>query len=107
MPEPCPYESLIKQSHKELFGNGNVGLIKEFIELRTEFEAMNAHIEKIGTSMSALAKSQIEQDVIKKMQVENKKQRNAIIQRLGTIFAIVFGAVGMVYVILDYFANHA
>ena len=37
----CPYEALIRQSHKELYGNGNKGMVKEFVELKTEFKVIS------------------------------------------------------------------
>ena len=102
MPEPCPQEALIKQTHRELFGNGNKGLVKEFTALKTEFKEMNTHVEKLATSYSALAQSQVEQDTTKRVQAEGRKQMSSAFQRVGTIFAIVFGLVGTLFIVLNF-----
>lgn len=97
----CEYKSTIGRLDKELFGNGNKGLVKEFTEHKTKFEDMEDHLEKLATSYSALAKSRLEQDINDKQRIEMKKQRNTVIQKLGVIFAIVFGAVSTLYLVLE------
>lgn len=106
MERKCPHEAIVKQTHRELFGNGNQGLVKEFTELKTEFKEMNANVEKLATSYSALAQSQVKHDAVEKQKAENRKQTNSVIQRVGTIFAIVFGIVSTLYIILHFASSH-
>ena len=106
MPDPCPHVTLIKQSHKELFGNGNQGIIKEFTALKVEFKDMNAHVEKLATSYSALVQSEIAKDAIEKQKILNSKTRSMAIQKVGAIFGVVFGLIGALYLILDHISNH-
>ena len=98
----CPHESNIKQTYKELFGNGSKGIVKEFIALKTEFQSMNANVEKLATSYAALVKSQIEQDATQRAKADGHKRMSTAIQRVGTITAIVIGIVGIVYLVLDH-----
>ena len=106
MEHKCPHEAIIKQMQRELYGNSHKGVSKYVTILQTEFKEMNADLSKMATSMSALAQSQIENDATEKQKAENRKQTNNVIQRVGTIFAIVFGAVSTLYVILHFAANH-
>ena len=102
MDHSCPNETLIKQSHKELFGNGKDGLVREFIELKTEFKEMNAHVEKLATSYSALAQSQIEHDAVEKIKAEGRDKISAAFKKVGIVFSIVLGIVGTLIVVLNY-----
>jgi len=102
MPDPCPHETLIKQSHKELFGNGGKGLTKEFTILKTEFKEMNGHVESLATSYSALAKSRIEHDAIEKLKAEGRDKMSSAFKKVGIVFSIVLGAVGTLIVVLNH-----
>ena len=102
MSDPCPHETLIKQSHKELFGNGGKGLTKEFIILKTEFKEMNVHVENLATSYSALARSQIEHDAVEKLKAEGRDKMSTAFKKVGIVFSIVLGIVGTLIVILSY-----
>jgi len=93
----------VNRIDKEIFGNGRNGLSKDFVKLNTEFQEMNADVKKIATAVSALAKSQTEQDVTARLKVEGRKHVSEAIQRVGTIFAIITGAVATVYVVLQHF----
>ena len=99
---PCEHTATIKRIDRELFGNGNQGMVKQFTEQCIKFNDMNEHVEKLATSYSALAKSQIAIDATEKLKEQNKKDRNGVIQRIGTLFAIITGAVGLLYVILEH-----
>ena len=108
-PHLCPHKGEIKQISKALNGNGNQGLIKDVTECKIEMTAIKDDIEKLATSYSALAKSEIHKDALEKARLEleqkkleERKKRSIIIQRLGTIFAIVFGVVATAYLILDH-----
>jgi len=102
MPEPCPYQATIKRVDKELFGNGNEGLSKEFVKLKTEFKEMNASVDKLATSYSALAKSQIQQDINEKAKQEARKAVAEAIKRIATIVGILAGFATVAYLILDH-----
>lgn len=98
----CVKEDIINKLDKEIFGNGGKGLIKEFTELKTEFRQMNEHIEKMATSVSALARSQIEHDAIERSKVKSTDKRNSSITIIGVVASIVFGAVATLYLILEH-----
>lgn len=116
--EPCKHEQslgAIKKTVGQLEGTvfGPDGLNAQVLTLTIGFKDMNKDLERLATSYSALAKSEIKKDAIEqaKIDIENKKieerkKRSSVMQRLGTIFGIVFGAVTLVYIILDYIGNH-
>jgi len=105
----CPHKGTIDQFKKDLNGNGNQGLIKDVTELKLQMTDIKDDIEKLATSYSALAKSEIKKDALEKARLEleqkkleERKKRSAIVSRLGTIFAIVFGAITIFYIIIDH-----
>lgn len=108
-PHICPHKGTIEQLSKAINGNGNDGLIKDCEGLKIQMKDIKDDIEKLATSYSALAKSEIEKDALEKAKLEleekklaEKKKRSDIIKRLGTIFGIVFGAVSLAYLVLDH-----
>lgn len=105
----CPHKGVIEQNVKDLRGNGAQGIIKDVTELKIQMNDIKDDIEKLATSYSALAKSEIKKDALEKAKLEleqkkleEKKKRSDIIKRLGTIFGIVFGAVSLAYLVLDH-----
>ena len=52
-----------------------------------------------------MAKSQLEQDVIQKQKHKSNEARNKAIGRVGTVFGIAFGLVGMLKIVLDFVSN--
>ena len=95
----CPHEGNLKQINKEIYGNGNKGLSKDVTQLKLEVVNIKDDINKLATSYSALAQSEIEKDAMEKAKLEldnkkleERKKRTIIIQRMGTIFGIIFGA---------------
>lgn len=98
----CPHEAIIRQNLRNLQGNGDKGLVKEVAELKKEVQMICESIEKLSTSYSALVKSQIEHDAVEKTKADARKQIGRAIQNVGTVFGIVVGIVGLVYIILDY-----
>jgi hypothetical protein len=108
-PHICPHKGSIEQIQKELFGNGNKGVVKDVTELKFQMKDIKDDIEKLATSYSALAKSEIKKDALEKARLEleqkkleERKKRSTIVSRLGTIFAIVFGAITIFYIIIDH-----
>jgi hypothetical protein len=108
----CPHKGEIEQITKALNGNGNQGLIKDVTECKIEMTAIKDDITKLATSYSALAKSEIKKDALEKarLELEEKKlaereKRSTIFKRLGTIFAIIFGAVATFYIIIDHLST--
>ena len=113
-PQPCPHEQslgALKKTVGQLEGTvfGKDGINAQVIALRIGFNDMNKDLERLATSYSALAKSEIQKDAIEqaKIDIENKKleerkKRSSVVQRLGTIFAIVFGAIGVLFLILNF-----
>ena len=92
----CPHEATIKQTNKELFGNGNKGLVKEFVELKKEVTTMNSNITKLATAMSGIEKARQEEISMQKARHEiedqeekKRKKRNRTLAAVGTIFAII------------------
>lgn len=86
-------------------GNGSKGLLKDVTILKTEVKDMNADLSNMATSLSALAKSQVEQDAIEKEKTASSDRRSKSIEKIGIFATIVFGIVGLIYVILNYAAN--
>ena len=85
-----------------LYGNGRPGLVSKVQDCSTKIETMNEALESLATSYSALSKSLIEWDVTDKLKAKAVETRNKAIQRIGVVFGIVFGAVGALYIILEY-----
>ena len=113
MPDTCPHEqdigilkNTVNKLDETVNGNGKDGLKIEVERTKLAVEAMSDDIGSIRTSMSAIAKSQIERDAIERSKVQAASRKNKTIERIGTIAAIVFGAVGILYVILDHVSNH-
>ena len=114
MPEhQCPHDQsigAIKKAVQDLkhtvFGNSKDGLKIEVERIKLIQGSMQEDLSSIRTSMSAIVKSQLEQDIIKKERNNASDRRSKAIQRIGIFATIVFGAVGLVYVILDHAANH-
>ena len=109
----CPNEQSIgalKKAVQDLkhtvYGNGKDGLKIEFERIRLTQETMHEDLSSIRTSMSAIAQSQVESDAIEKERNRASNIRSKTIQKIGIFATIVFGAVGLVYVILDHAANH-
>ena len=86
----CPHEALIRQSHKELYGNGNKGMVKEFVELRTEFKDMSDSVEKLATAFSALAKSDSNREAVRKALGKALIKASIILGMAGTIITLIF-----------------
>ena len=85
----CPHEAQIKQSHRELYGNGNVGLVKEFVQLKTEFENMNESVDKLATAFSALAKSDSNREAVRKALGRALVKASLIIGIAGTAITLI------------------
>lgn len=114
--QPCLHEQsigalkiVVKRLENKIFGNGKDGLSDEVIILKKDVMDVKDDLNKLATSYSALAKSEIKKDAIEqakldieKKKLEERKKRSSVIQRLGTIFGIVFGAVTVLYIILDH-----
>jgi len=98
----CEFRDTIKRIDRELFGNGNKGIVKEFIELKTEHNDMKNDLQTLARSYSALVKSREALDVIEKQKVENRKRFNEVLQRLGLTATIVGGLVTLAYFILEH-----
>lgn len=88
----CSQIPNLKRIDKILFGNGQVGMIKEVEKLKETVEHMNIHLESLSTSYSSLAKSQIEEDFIKAMQERNSERWGRVIMRSTAII----GAAGVI-----------
>jgi len=105
----CPHKGELEGVIKDLRGNGNQGVIKDVTELKVQMEDIKGDIEKLATSYSALAKSEIQKDALEQARIEleerklaEREKRSSIFKRLGTIFAILFGAVATFYIIIDH-----
>ena len=85
----CPHTALIKQSHKELFGNGNVGMVKEFVKLNTEFREMNENVDKLATAFSALAKNDSNREAVRMALGKALIKASIIIASAGTIITLI------------------
>ena len=67
MDHPCKQEVQLKILSKAVYGNGQLGLIKDVEKLKETVNHMNAHLESLSESYSKLAESKIEYDTIQKM----------------------------------------
>lgn len=111
MPEHiCPYSQDIGAMKRTLDkiditinGNGsNVGLKIQVDRNKRTLDDMQEDLRKIATAMSGLAKARDEELIIEREKEKNKKARLTTIQKIGTIAAVVFGALGALKLILDY-----
>lgn len=109
----CPWEATIKKNQSLLTGNGNKGVVRELEEVKGEMKHMNRNFAELSKMMGEnhkelsqsyriLAKSMESIDVKEKIKMELKRRRGEIIKRLGTVFGIVFGLLGALYMILDH-----
>lgn len=90
MPEhKCPHEATIKQDHRELYGNGKDGLVKEFVALSTKFNSMEDSVDKLATAFSALAKNDSNREAIRKALGGAMVKASLIIAAGGTIITLI------------------
>lgn len=82
----------IKRIAKILDGNGQPGLVKDVEFLKNNFGEMKEDLASMSTSLAALAKSQIEQDVISKMKISSVDKKNRTIMQATAII----GAAGVI-----------
>lgn len=106
---PCPHAqnigAMIKtvdRLEQVIDGNGNVGVLKDVTVLKMEVRDMCESLDNLATSYSALVRSQVEHDTIDRINVEERKKRSSAFQRVGTLFAIIFGLVATLFVVLNY-----
>lgn len=92
----------VQRLDKEIYGNGHKGISKDITEMCLKMETMEENYETIARSISALAKSQNDSDAINKVKTDNRKNIGEAIQRVGTIFAVVSGLIGVLYLILGH-----
>ena len=105
----CPHEATILQDHEYLHGNGKDGIIKDVTVLQIKFVRVEDHLEKLATSYSALAKSEIKKDALENARVaidqkkaENRSKVVSALKSVGTVVSIVSGVVILVIKILDH-----
>ena len=79
--------------------------MKEFEQCKLKVTEMSEEFKVISKSISALAKSQIEQDIIHKQKGKANEAKNKAVQRVGTVFGVAFGLVGMLKIVLDFISN--
>ena len=113
MPDTCPHDQsigamkdAIQNLSDTVFGNGKDGLKIEFERVKLNQESMNEDLSSISTSMSAIAKSQLEHDIIDKEKAKASQRRSRAIEKVGIIASIIFGGIGLLYVILEFSAKH-
>jgi len=109
MPDRCPCEkdvavlkAQVHEINKDLKGNGQEGVLSRFIKIEKDVSEMTEHIEKLATAYSGLVKARDTENAIQDEREKNKKSRSSAIQRVGTIFAIIFGAVSTLYIVLNH-----
>ena len=95
-------EPIIKDMKKALFGNGQQGLVKDVTQIQMEMTEVKADLSTLASSYSALAKSQLEQDVTDRIKAETSKNRSGALKSVGIVFSIVSGTVFLVLGILKY-----
>lgn len=61
---------------RTVYGNGKVGIAYEMVEIKTTLNVMNERLEGLGTSVSALAKSQVETDTTER--IKSKSQERTV-----------------------------
>ena len=105
----CPHEQdfgTVKESlrkiDKDLYGNGEKGIVPRFIIMETEHITVMGNLEKLATSYSALSKSQITMDATEKLKAENKKRIATAIEKIATIVGVGISLVGLLYVVLEH-----
>ena len=113
MPDLCPHSQDIGAIKKTLdalsdtvFGNGKDGIKIELERVKLTQDTMHEDLSSIRTSMSAIAKSQLEHDIIDKEKNKASNRRSKAIEKVGIIATIVFGAIGLIYIILEHSTNH-
>ena len=84
----CSQTVNLKRIEKMLFGNGQPGLIKDVESLKNNYGDMKDDLNNISTSIAALAKSQLEQDVITKMKEKRSEQWGKSLERAAYAFSI-------------------
>jgi len=96
MPDHCPHEAKVgsmeatlKRIDKDLYGNGQEGLVKKFTKMETEHNEMKGDLNKLATSFSALAKSDSNREAIRKALGKSIVTAAAILGIAGTIITII------------------
>lgn len=105
----CPHaqdigamKKTLKKVDDAVSGNGKDGLILKVDRIEHTVETMQEDLATIARSTSAFAKSQIEGDAIEKERNRIHKQRSKSLEKIGIFATLVFGAVGLLYVILEH-----
>ena len=98
----CPHEKdfgtlekSMQTIEKDLYDNGQRGIITRFIVMEAEHIELKDDLKKLATSFSALAKSQVEQDVTKRLRTDALKAFGKFVAIGGTI-------IGVLYLVLDH-----
>lgn len=107
--DKCPCEkdvavlkSKIEYYDKRFEGNGQKGFFARFIALETEHVTVMESLDKLATSYSALAQSQVVNDATEKIKAEAKNTMAKALEKFGTVIGIMGGLTGMVFLILNY-----
>jgi hypothetical protein len=98
----CPHNAEFLRIIKIIDGNGKDGLVLEVDRLKNEQTDMIQEVSTIARAMSEFVEEDKKRNAIRADREKNKAARSSAIQRVGTISAIIFGAVGLLYVILDH-----
>ena len=90
----------VKKLEKKVDGNGNPGLEKQMIEVKMRVKTIEESVSSLSTSYSALANSQLEQDVLKSREISAREKRVRAWQIFGIAVASACAVLGSVYMII-------
>ena len=89
-------DATINRISKDLYGNGQKGLVREFEELKVrcaehekEYVKMENSIEKLATSFSALARNDSNREAIRKALGKSLVNASLIVGIFGTIITLI------------------
>ena len=102
----CPHEAQIERNRKAIEGNGDDGLKGKIIMLKLEVKHINESVSDLSRAYKALADSQIENDAMKKKEIEIREKRLKLWQIIG--IAVPTGAtiLGAVKLVLNYLMSN-
>lgn len=88
----CEQVANLKRLDKIIFGNGQLGLIKDVEKLKETVCHMNSHLESLSVSYESLAESKLRDDAMRELKEKNVERFGNIIMRATAII----GAAGVI-----------
>lgn len=90
------YEARLLRLEKAIDGNGKPGISADIVELKTKFGNMEEALKDMATSLSGLAKSQLEHDLTEKFKAEMSAKKWSAIKHISTLAGITVSLISII-----------